>query len=137
MDRKVGSGFLRTRRRVGRRTDQGHIGGVGMSFQITILKVLAGHPEGRASLPDLKRAISILITSGSEWTDRMKRLAARAPDLDIFSQSLVLRTMRDGKLLMPAGCFSISFKHQSSRRPMTERFPKSLQSRSCRRRRLR
>jgi hypothetical protein len=26
-----------------------------MSFQITILKVLAGHPEGRASLPDLKR----------------------------------------------------------------------------------
>jgi hypothetical protein len=36
--------------------------GVGMSFQITILKVLAGHPEGRASLPDLKRAMAILIT---------------------------------------------------------------------------
>jgi hypothetical protein len=65
--------------------------GVGMSFQITILKVLAGHPEGRASLPDLKRAMAILITSGSDWTDRMKRLAARAPDLDIFSQSFVLR----------------------------------------------
>ena len=65
--------------------------GVGMSFQITILKVLAGHPEGRASLADLKRAMAILITSGSDWTDRMKRLAARAPDLDIFSQSFVLR----------------------------------------------
>jgi hypothetical protein len=65
--------------------------GVGMSFQITILKVLAGHPEGRASLPDLKRAMAILITSGSDWTDRMKRLAARAPDLDIFSQSFVRR----------------------------------------------
>ena len=62
-----------------------------MSFQITVLKVLAGHPEGRASLPDLKRAMAILITSGSDWTDRMKRLAARAPDLDIFSQSFVLR----------------------------------------------
>jgi hypothetical protein len=62
-----------------------------MSFQITILKVLAGHPEGRASLPDLKRAMAILITSGSDWTDRTKRLAARAPDLDIFSQSFVLR----------------------------------------------
>jgi hypothetical protein len=62
-----------------------------MSFQITILKVLAGHPEGRASLADLKRAMAILITSGSDWTDRMKRLAARAPDLDIFSQSFVLR----------------------------------------------
>jgi len=65
--------------------------GVAMSFQITILKVLAGHPQGRASLADLKRAMAILITSGSDWTDRMKRLAARAPDLDIFSQSFVLR----------------------------------------------
>jgi len=62
-----------------------------MSFEITILKVLAGHPEGRASLADLKHAMAILITSGSDWTDRMKRLAARAPDLDIFSQSFVLR----------------------------------------------
>jgi hypothetical protein len=55
--------------------------GVGMSFQITILKVLAGHPGGRASLADVKRAMAILITSGSDWTDRTKRLAARAPDL--------------------------------------------------------
>jgi hypothetical protein len=62
-----------------------------MSFQITVLKVLAGHPEGRASLADLKRAMAILVTSGSDWTDRTKRLAARAPDLEIFSQSFVLR----------------------------------------------
>jgi hypothetical protein len=62
-----------------------------MSFQITILKVLAGHPEGRASLAELKRAMAILITSGSDWTDRTKRLAVRAPHLDIFSQSFVLR----------------------------------------------
>src|SRR5258705_9872870 len=62
-----------------------------MSFQITILKVLAGHPEGRASLADLRRAVAILISSGSDWTDRTKRLAARAPGLDIFSQALVLR----------------------------------------------
>src|SRR2546430_4543110 len=62
-----------------------------MSFQITILKVLAGHPGGRASLADLRRAVGILISSGPEWTDRTKRLAARAPGLDIFSQSLVLR----------------------------------------------
>jgi hypothetical protein len=62
-----------------------------VSFQITILKVLAGHPEGRVALADLRRAVGILISSGSDWTDRMKRLAARAPDLDIFSQSYVLR----------------------------------------------
>jgi hypothetical protein len=62
-----------------------------MSFQITVLKVLAGHPEGRASIADLTRYVSILISSGTDWTDRTKRLAARAPKLDIFADSLVLR----------------------------------------------
>jgi hypothetical protein len=62
-----------------------------MSFQITILKVLAGHPGGRASLADLRRAVAILISSGSDWTNRTKRLAACAPGLDIFGQALVLR----------------------------------------------
>ena len=62
-----------------------------MNFQITVLKVLAGHPGGRASLDDLKRAMAILITSGSDWTNRTKRLGARAPGLDIFTQAFVLR----------------------------------------------
>jgi hypothetical protein len=62
-----------------------------VSFQITVLKVLAGHPGGRASLADLTRAVAILLSSGSDWTERTKRLAARAPGLDIFSQSFVLR----------------------------------------------
>jgi hypothetical protein len=62
-----------------------------VSFQITILKVLAGDPGGRASLADLRRAVAILISSGPDWTDRTKRLAARAPGLDIFGQALVLR----------------------------------------------
>src|SRR3984957_11675429 len=62
-----------------------------MSFQITVLKVLAGHPEGRASIADLTRYVSILISSGTDWTNRTKRLAARAPKLDIFADSFVLR----------------------------------------------
>jgi hypothetical protein len=62
-----------------------------MNFQITVLKVLAGHPGGRASLDDLKRAMAILISSGSDWTNWTKRLAARAPGLDIFTQAFVLR----------------------------------------------
>ena len=62
-----------------------------MSFQVTILKVLAGHAGGYLSVADLKRAVSILICSGPDWTDRTKRLLARAPGLDIFSQSLVVR----------------------------------------------
>ena len=73
-----------------------------MSFQITVLKVLAGHPEGRASIADLRRAVGILISSGPDWTDRTKRLAARAPGLDIFSQSLVLRDA-DGWQITDAG----------------------------------
>jgi hypothetical protein len=67
------------------------VSGRAVSFQITVLKVLAGHPEGRASLADLRRAVAILISSGTDWTNRTKRLAARAPDLDIFSQSFVVR----------------------------------------------
>src|SRR5258707_6795398 len=73
-----------------------------MSFQVTVLKVLAGHPDGRASLADLKHAVAILISSGTDWTDRTKRLAAHAPGLDIFSQALVLRDI-DGWQITDAG----------------------------------
>jgi hypothetical protein len=62
-----------------------------LSFQITILKVLAGYPGGRASLDELRHAVSFLISSGSDWTNRMKRLALIVPDLDIFERSLVMR----------------------------------------------
>jgi hypothetical protein len=45
---------------------------------------------------DLTRAVSILMSSGRDWTDRTwtdrtKRMLAQAPDLDIFSQNLVVR----------------------------------------------
>ncbi|HEV7600147.1 MAG TPA: hypothetical protein VGO49_07785 [Bradyrhizobium sp.] len=62
-----------------------------MSFQVTVLKVLAGHPEGRACVADLTRHVSILMSCGPEWTDRTKRLAAGAPELDIFGSGYVLR----------------------------------------------
>jgi hypothetical protein len=62
-----------------------------MSFQITVLKVLAGQTEGCASIADLWHYVSILISSGADWTNRTKRLAARAPKLDIFADSFVLR----------------------------------------------
>jgi len=62
-----------------------------VSFQVTVLKVLAGYPDGRLSVDDLKRAVAILFCSGPEWTDRTKRMQSRAPGLDVFSQSLVIR----------------------------------------------
>jgi hypothetical protein len=60
-----------------------------VSLQFSILKVLAGQPGGRVTVPDLNRYITLL--SVPEWTARMKRLSARAPDLDIFSSRYVLR----------------------------------------------
>ena len=67
---------------------------LGVCGEFSVLKVLAGHPEGRASLADLTRYVSILISSGTDWTNRTKRLAARAPKLDIFADSFVLRDDR-------------------------------------------
>jgi hypothetical protein len=56
-----------------------------VSFQITILKVLAGHPDGRASVTDLTRYVGVLMSN------RMRNLAARAPKLDIVVNAFVLR----------------------------------------------
>jgi hypothetical protein len=69
-----------------------------MNFQVTILKVLVSYPDGFASLTDLKRDIAILTTSGKEWSERTKRLAARAPNLAIFSQGLVERLERGWRI---------------------------------------
>jgi hypothetical protein len=62
-----------------------------VSFQITVLKVLAGSHGGCLPLADLRHDVALLISSGRDWTDRTKRIAARAPDLDIFSQAFVVR----------------------------------------------
>ena len=63
-----------------------------MNFQVTVLKILVAYPDGFAVMEDLKRDMAILATSGRDWADRTRRLAARVPDLDIWSQGLVERT---------------------------------------------
>jgi hypothetical protein len=63
-----------------------------VSLQTAILKVLSCHPEGTATIAALNADLAILNTSGRDWTDRMKRLAACVPDLDLFSQRLVVRS---------------------------------------------
>ena len=62
-----------------------------MSIQVAILKVLASHGSGRATLASLKRDIVILSASGAEWNARIKRLARRVPAIDIFGAGYVLR----------------------------------------------
>jgi hypothetical protein len=76
------------------------LGGVGafVSLQMSIVKVLSSHPDGRATLAALNADLKILAGSGRDWTARMKRLAARAPDLDIFCQALVVRDAQGWQL---------------------------------------
>jgi hypothetical protein len=84
-----------TKYRVGQK-----LGGVGafVSLQMSIVKVLSSHPDGRATLAALNADLKILAGSGREWTARMKRHAARAPDLDIFGQVLVVRDAQGWQL---------------------------------------
>jgi hypothetical protein len=53
--------------------------------------VLVSYPDAFAAMAELKRDMAILATSGRDWAERTKRLAARVPDLDIFSQGLIER----------------------------------------------
>lgn len=62
-----------------------------MNFQVTVLKLLVSYPDRFAVIKDLKRDMALLATSGRDWADRTRRLAACVPDLDVFSQGLVVR----------------------------------------------
>ena len=62
-----------------------------MSIQVAILKILASHGNGRATLASLKRDIIVLTASGGDWAVRLRRLAARVPSIDIFGGGHVLR----------------------------------------------
>jgi hypothetical protein len=62
-----------------------------VSIQVAILKILASHGNGRATLASLKRDLVILTASGADWGARLKRLAGRVPSIDIFGSDYVLR----------------------------------------------
>ena len=69
-----------------------------MNFQVTVLKILVSYPDGFAVMEDLKRDMAFLATSGREWADRTRRLAARVPALDVFSHGLVERVSGGWKI---------------------------------------
>lgn len=62
-----------------------------MSIQVAILKILASHGSGRATIDSLNRDMAILSASGAEWRVRIRRLASRVPSIDIFGAGYVLR----------------------------------------------
>jgi hypothetical protein len=84
-----------------------------VSFQITILKVLAGHPDGRASHADVTKSVAILMSSGADWLDRMKGLAARAPDLSIFSSHYVIQDASGWQITDAGRAFLIAIEAPS------------------------
>jgi hypothetical protein len=100
-----------------------------VSLQIAILKVLVSHPEGRATIAALNSDLSILNTSGSDWTNRLKRLAARAPRLDIFGERLVLRD-NSGWQITPEGRAFLDWLESgvaSANAPVAEPSPPPIQ----------
>lgn len=74
-----------------RKTRTVAVRGVYLSIQVAILKVLASHGSGRATLSSLNRDIAILTASGAEWSARIRRLAARVPAIDVFGDGYVRR----------------------------------------------
>jgi hypothetical protein len=62
-----------------------------LSIQVAILKILASHGNGQATLVSLKRDIIVLTASGGDRSARLKRLAARVPAIDIFGSGYALR----------------------------------------------
>ena len=73
-----------------------------LSIQVVILKILASHHSGCATLSSLNRDIAILTASGNEWKARIRRLAARVPAIDIFGNEYVIRS-DDGWQITAAG----------------------------------
>lgn len=69
-----------------------------MSLQIAILKVLASYPDGRATVAEMKADLAILAGAGPEWSDRLRRLAVRAPNLDVFGQGFIVRNSAEWRL---------------------------------------
>jgi hypothetical protein len=83
-----------------------------VSLQFSILKVLAGQPNGRANVPNLNRYITLL--SVPEWTARMKRLSSLVPDLDIFGSRYVLRDEAGWQLTDAGHAFLITIEQTAS-----------------------
>ncbi|QOZ21373.1 aminoacyl-tRNA deacylase [Bradyrhizobium sp. CCBAU 21365] len=52
---------------------------------------MVSHVGGKATLDSLKHDLAILSSSGDDWHARIKRLASRVPELDIFSNRYVVR----------------------------------------------
>ncbi|MET3910183.1 hypothetical protein ABID59_004540 [Bradyrhizobium sp. S3.3.6] len=94
-----------------------------MNFQVTVLKILVSYPDGFAVMADLKRDMAILATSGPEWAERTKRLAAHVPGLDIFSHGLVERQNGGWKITVKGQAVLESMEARRGQDEPTDKVP--------------
>jgi hypothetical protein len=88
-----------------------------VNFQVAVLKVLASYPNGLAALPDIKRDLAFLATSGSDWANYSRRLGAAFPSLDIFSGGFVQR-YSFGWRLTAKGAIALEMMEEGVRFPV-------------------
>ncbi len=99
-----------------------------MSLQVAILKVLASHDSGRATLASLNRDIAILSASGAEWNARIKRLAARVAAIDIFGCGYVQRLDEGWQITVAGRKFldALEAVTQDNQPPVPSRLPADI-----------
>jgi hypothetical protein len=83
-----------------------------VSLQIEILKVLSGRLHGRASIENLKAELAFFNSIGLDWTGRMRRLAAHAAQVNIFSDGFVVRDREGWQLTSDGREFLASIEAQ-------------------------
>src|SRR4051812_22865863 len=84
------------------------------------MKVLAGHPHGVCRHEELKRCLAILATSGSDWSNHSRELAAAFPKLEIFGAEFV-RRYSFGWRLTPRGAIALEMMEELARARRAER----------------
>ena len=94
-----------------------------MRTTIAILKVLAGHPEGRATLDVLKRDLAILSTGGRDWSDRIACWAARADEVRVYSDRLIERDAHGWRITQVGRMLLASLEGAAAGIPITETPP--------------
>lgn len=85
-----------------------------MNFAVSIMKVLAGHPNGVCRHEELKRCLAILATSGPDWSNHSRELAAAFPKLNIFGAEFV-RRYSFGWRLTPRGVIALEMMEELAR----------------------
>jgi hypothetical protein len=87
---------------------------------MSILKLLSRHVDGQATVAELNSDLAFFNSVGADWSGRMKRLAARAPSLDIFRERFVVRDQAGWQLTSAGRAFLASIEAAELARPVVQ-----------------